>query len=292
MKENILKGKTALITGASSGLGFKISEKFIEQGANLIFCSRSEDRLNSAYNHLNKFRKNHQRILYQAVDISKKDEINSLLENSFKEFQNVDILINNAGIIGPKGNFEELDWEEWRYALDTNFLGSAYFIRKLLPHFKKNNYGRIVQISGGGATQPVPFQSIYAASKAAIVRFIETISLEIEEFNITANCIAPGALNTNITDEMIKAGPEKIGKKFYEKVLEQKRTGGAPIEKAVLLSLALSSDDYPKLNGKLISAIWDDWEKFENYAEILNKSDVYTLRRIIAKDRNYSWGDL
>ena len=142
MKENILKGKTALITCASSGLGFKISEKFIEQGANLIFCSRSEDRLNSAYNHLNKFRKNHQRILYQAVDISKKDEINSLLENSFKEFQNVDILINNAGIIGPKGNFEELDWEEWRYALDTNFLGSAYFIRKLLPHFKKNNYGK------------------------------------------------------------------------------------------------------------------------------------------------------
>ena len=292
MIENILKGKTALITGASSGLGFKISEKFIEQGANLIFCSRSEDKLNSAYNHLNKLRKNHQRILYQAVDISKKEEINSLLENSFKEFQNVDILINNAGIIGPKGKFEELDWEEWRYALDTNFLGSAYFIRKLLPHFKKNNYGRIVQISGGGATQPVPFQSIYAASKAAVVRFIETISLEIEEFNITANCIAPGALNTNITDEMIKAGPEKIGKKFYEKVLEQKRIGGAPIEKAVLLSLALSSDDYPKLNGKLISAIWDDWEKFENYAEILNKSDVYTLRRIIAKDRNYSWGDL
>ncbi len=292
MTENILKGKTALITGASSGLGFKISEEFIKQGANLILCSRSEDKLSSTLNHLNKFRRKYQKIFIQVVDIAKKEEIDLFLENSFKEFESIDILINNAGIIGPKGLFEELNWKEWEYALNTNFLGSAYFIRQLLPHFKKNNYGRVIQISGGGATSPLPFQSIYAASKAAIVRFIETIALENAEFNITANCIAPGALNTKIIDEYIEAGAEKLGKKFYEKVLKQQKSGGAPIEKAVLLSLALSTDCYPKLNGKLISAIWDDWENFDNYAEILNKSDVYTLRRITAKDRNYSWGDL
>ncbi len=292
MENEILKGKTAIVSGASSGIGLKISERFIEKGANVIICSRSEKNLKFAYDHLKILKKKYQKIFIQKTDIAKTDEIDLLLENSFKEFKKIDILINNAGIIGPKGKFEELNWEEWKYALETNFLGSAYFIKQLLPHFKKNNYGRIVQLSGGGATQPVPFQSIYAASKAGIVRFIETIASEISEFNITANCLAPGALNTKITDELLQAGPEKLGKKIYEKVLKQKESGGAPMEKAVSLALALSTNDYPKLNGKLISAIWDDWENIHNYYEILNQTDVYTLRRITAKDRNYSWGDL
>ena len=168
-------------------------------------------------------------------------------------------------------------------------MGSAYLVKKLIPTFKKNNFGRIIQISGGGATSPLPLQSIYAASKAAIVRFIETISLEVKEFNISANCIAPGQLNTKIMDEYLKAGPDKIGKSFYEKVQKQFKSGGAPIEKAVNLALALATEKYPFLRGKLISAIWDDWENFYKFKKELNSSDVYTLRRIIDKDRGFNW---
>ena len=152
----------------------------------------------------------------------------------------------------------------------NKFLRFCVSNKKLIPKFKENNFGRIIQISGGGATSPLPLQSIYAASKAAVVRLIETISLEVKEFNISANCIAPGQLNTRIMNEYLNAGPDKIGKPFYEKVKKQFNSGGAPIEKAVNLALALASEDYPLLRGKLISAIWDDWENFNKYEKELN----------------------
>ena len=134
-------------------------------------------------------------------------------------------------------------------------------------------------------------QSIYAASKAAVVRFVETISLEFKEYNISANCIAPGQLKTRILDEYQKAGPEKIGKSFYEKVQKTINSGGAPIYKATNLALALAAENHPLLRGKLISAIWDDWENFGNFKNELNDSDIFTLRRIIAKDRGLNLGE-
>ena len=289
MTEKSLRQRTTIITGASSGLGFEISKAFLKAGSNLIICSRSKEDLSNALDNLQRFKNPSQKILSLPTDISIENDVDNLITESFKKFKSIDILVNNAGIIGPKGNFEELDWDKWKYALDTNFLGSAYLVKKLIPTFKKNNFGRIIQISGGGATSPLPLQSIYAASKAAIVRFIETISLEVKEFNISANCIAPGQLNTKIMDEYLKAGPDKIGKSFYEKVQKQFKSGGAPIEKAVNLALALATEKYPFLRGKLISAIWDDWENFYKFKKELNSSDVYTLRRIIDKDRGFNW---
>lgn len=292
MKFLKLKNRRALITGASSGLGFEIAKGFINQGADLMICSRSKKNLENAFLALKKLKTEKQKIYMKLADISKKNECDDLLEESLKAFESVDILVNNAGIIGPKGNFENCSWNEWRNTIETNLFGSAYLIKSFLPSFKKNNYGRIIQISGGGATSPMPNVSAYSASKAGIVRFIETIAVELEKFNITANCIAPGALNTKMLEEYLEAGPEKLGEELYKKVLAQKKNGGAPIEKAVKLSVALASENYPKLKGKLISALWDDWENFSEYKDILNESDVYTIRRITARDRNYSWGDL
>lgn len=292
MENKKLINKTALITGASSGLGYEIASSFIKQGANIIICARKEKPLKQTVKELNKIKNNDQKLLYFPIDISNTNEVDYLIAESYKTFTNIEILINNAGIIGPKGEFEKLDWDSWQYALNINFLGSAYLIKKLMPKFKENNYGRIVQISGGGATSPLPYQSIYAASKAAIVRFIETIALEVESYNITANCIAPGQLNTKILKEYLNAGQEKLGHDFYKKVLKQYKSGGAPINKAVDLALALSSEEMPYLKGKLISAIWDDWENINEFYDELNNSDVYTLRRIVAKDRFFNWGDL
>ena len=292
MSKKKLDNKTALITGASSGLGLEISKAFLKEGANLILCSRSLSSLNQQSKELIKIKKPNQEIIFFSTDITNEKEVDNLISKSLSEFKTIEILVNNAGIIGPKGNFEDLDWGEWIYALKTNFLGSAYLIKKLLPNFKKNNYGRIIQISGGGATSPLPYQSIYAASKAGIVRLIETIACEVEDFNISANCIAPGALNTKILDEYIESGPSKLGKKFYQKILKQRELGGAPIEKAVNLSVALASENFPLLKGKLISAVWDDWENIEQFYSELKNTDVYTLRRITAKDRSFKWGDL
>jgi NAD(P)-dependent dehydrogenase (short-subunit alcohol dehydrogenase family) len=157
--------------------------------------------------------------------------------------------------------------------------------RAVLPHFKARRYGKIIQLSGGGATNPLPRISAYAASKAAAVRFAETLAEEVREDHIDVNSIAPGALNTRLLDEVLAAGPEKVGQDFYARSVKQKQTGGAPLQKGAELALFLGSSASDGISGKLISALWDPWADFPRHLEVLRKTDVYTLRRIVPEDR-------
>jgi 3-oxoacyl-[acyl-carrier protein] reductase len=154
---------------------------------------------------------------------------------------------------------------------------------------RKANYGKIINLSGGGATNPLPRISAYAASKAAVVRMNETLAEELKDAHVDVNAIAPGALNTRLLDEVLDAGPEKVGKEFYERSLKQRDKGGAPLEKGGELAVFLASKESDGITGRLISAIWDRWEEFPKWREQMAKNDVYTLRRIVAKDRGLDW---
>jgi 3-oxoacyl-[acyl-carrier protein] reductase len=136
----------------------------------------------------------------------------------------------------------------------------------------------------------MPFQSAYAASKAAVVRFGETLAEEVRPFGITVNAVAPGMLNTRLLDEVLAAGPEKVGQDYYDRAVEQKARGGAPIERAAELCVYLASAESGGISGKLIAAIWDPWETLDERASELQESDIYTLRRIVPADRGKSWG--
>ena len=177
-------------------------------------------------------------------------------------------------------------------AIEINVYGSVLMCRVLIPHFKKQKYGKIVQLSGGGATNPLPNISAYATSKAAIIRFIETLAEEVLSFGIDVNAIAPGALNTGMLQEVIDTGPEKVGKEFYEKALKQKNNGGVPLSFGADLALFLASSASDGITGKLISAVWDKWRDWPNYLKELTDSDAYTLRRIAGRDRGFDWGDV
>jgi 3-oxoacyl-[acyl-carrier protein] reductase len=140
---------------------------------------------------------------------------------------------------------------------------------------KKNNFGRIIQLSGGGATAPMPNFSSYAVSKTGIVRFVESIAEECRRFDISINSVAPGAMNTRMLDIALKAGRKKVGL-HYNKLLKQKKDGGAGFNRAVGLINFLIING--KISGKLISAIWDPWDK-KNFFKKLKDKDIYTLRR-------------
>ena len=165
-------------------------------------------------------------------------------------------------------------------------------VKKLLPHFKKNKKGRIIQISGGGAASSFPFFSSYSISKVGIVRFIENISEEYKKYNIFANSIAPGPINTRMLNEVLNAGPKNVGKKFYEKSLKQLKEGGTNINKIILLIEFLLSKKADGISGKLISVLWDNWKDFSKFKKALNKSDVGTLRRISGRDRGLNFFDI
>ena len=220
MIKEILKGRSAIITGSSQGLGYSIAEEFLFQGANVLICSRNKNELEKAYSNLLKIKSLEQKLIKISGDVSNYLDVQKITDYAISEFSNIEILVNNAGVYGPKGKVEENNLENWKDAFNINLLGSLYPSICLLRHFKDKNYGKIIQISGGGATNPLPNLSCYAASKAAVVRLMETISEEVKHQNIDVNSIAPGALNTRMLDEVIEAGPNIVGKKFYEKILK------------------------------------------------------------------------
>jgi nucleoside-diphosphate-sugar epimerase len=133
--------------------------------------------------------------------------------------------------------------------------------------------------------------SPYSVSKAAIVRFSETLAEEVRGFGIDVNALAPGALNTRMLEEILVAGPKVVGKDFYERSLKQKESGGASIERAVELALFLASSQSDGITGKLISSAWDNWEDWPKHISELDTTDAFTLRRIVGRDRNMHWGD-
>lgn len=286
----ILENRAAIITGANQGLGLAIARAYVEAGASVMICARNADLLEGAHAELSALAASGQTILMQAADVSRRDDVEGLVNRAIETFGQVHILVNNAGIYGPKGGIETIDWDEWVKAIEINLFGSVLLCRALLPHLKAHRYGKIVQLSGGGATNPLPFLSAYAASKAAIIRFAETLAEEVREYHIDVNAIAPGALNTRLLDEILEAGPEKVGQSFYDRMVTQKAKGGTPLEKGASLAVYLASEASDGITGKLISAVWDPWETLAEHKDDL-RGDVYTLRRIVPQDRGMSWGE-
>lgn len=290
--QKILNGKIAIITGANQGLGFEIAKKFILCGADLMICARDKKKLENVTKYLKKLSSSKQKILSKVADISIKKDVNLVVKDTLSQLGGCHILVNNAGIYGPKDNIELINWKDWIKTIEVNLYGSILMCRALIKHFKRQNYGKIIQLSGGGATNPLPNLSAYAVSKAAIVRFIETLAEELRGTGIDVNSIAPGALNTRMLDEILKAGPSKVGKSFYERSLKQKKNGGVSLEKGANLAVFLASKKSDGITAKLISAVWDNWKQWPSHIKELNNTDAYTLRRITGKDRNIKWGDI
>lgn len=291
MNARALENKVAIITGANQGLGFEIARKYIDAGANVCICARNKTLLQEAERQLRAEPGSGQQMLALPADVSKPEEVEAVVRATHDAFGRIDILVNNAAIHGPKGPIEDVDWREWVRAIEINLLGSVLMCRAVLPSFKSQGRGKIIQLSGGGATSPMPRVSAYAASKAAIVRFVETLAEEIKDSGIDVNAVAPGAMNTRLLDDVLQAGPEKVGQAMYERALKQQRDGGSPVEKAAELVVFLGSPESDGISGKLISAVWDPWSSLPEHLEELRGSDIYTLRRIVPKDRGKTWGN-
>ena len=285
-----MTGKICVVTGANSGLGFAATKALAAKGAHVIMACRNAERGEKARLKIQEATDNPHLVL-ELVDLSRMDDVRDFCQRLQEKYTHLDVLINNAGIYGPKGYIEKVNWDEWVKAIEINLFGSILLCRAVIPYFKKKNKGKIIQLSGGGAASPLPLISSYAVSKAAIVRFVENLSEEVKNYNIDINAIAPGPLNTGMLKEVLKAGPQKVGKEFYKKSLKQKETGGTPFSKVCELILFLGSKYSDGIRGKLISALWDDWKNWVNYKQLLQNSDAYTLRRIVGKDRGFEWGD-
>jgi NAD(P)-dependent dehydrogenase (short-subunit alcohol dehydrogenase family) len=305
-----LKNINALITGGSQGLGKVIAEHFLREGANVVICARNKKELSAARDELAK-KFPAQKVSARTCDVSDEKQVSGLVDFALRELGSLQALVLNAGIYGPMGPTESVSLDEWRQATDINLYGVLLPCRAVIPYFKDSYcssrgneaqierksepphvgcYKKIIILSGGGATNPLPNISAYAASKAAAVRLMETLAEELRDFHVDVNAIAPGALKTRFVDQILAAGPEKVGTAFFEKNKKWSEDGAVPLELGARLAVYLASAESDGITGKLISAQWDPWEKLHEFKADLN-SDIYTLRRIVPKDRGKTWGD-
>ena len=284
-----LAGRAAVITDASQGLGRAIAEKFVRAGASVLIAARAQPLLEEVRNELAELAgRGGPQVHAIAGDVSDPAACEHLAREAQRLMPGFDILVNNAGVYGPIGTLDEVNWDEWVRALQINLFGTALMCRAVIPVLKARGYGKIVNLSGGGATAPLPRFSAYAASKAAVVRLTETLADELRDSRIDVNAVAPGALNTRLLDQVLSAGPALAGAQFHARALKQQQDGGTALDKGADLVVFLASAESDGITGRLLSAVWDDWRSLPQRREQLAASDVYTLRRIVPEDRKGS----
>jgi 3-oxoacyl-[acyl-carrier protein] reductase len=291
MTVHSLEGRSAIITGASQGLGVSIARAFTAAGANVAICARDSQALSRARDDLMQSSATRGRVVALEADVSREHDVRRLIESAIDAFGRIHILVNNAGVYGPMGPIDQVDWTEWARSIEINIYGSVLPIRAILPHFRQHRYGKVIQLSGGGATAPLPRVTAYAAAKAAVVRLAESVALDVKDEGIDVNSLAPGALNTRMMSELIAAGPEAVGQAFFDRMRTLADDGGTPLERGAALAVFLASADSDGITGRLLSAPWDPWESLQQHRADLDSSDIYTLRRIVPKDRGKTWGD-
>jgi len=284
-----MKNRYCLITGATRGFGAVLAREFWEAGASLALIARSRDGLERLVANLGK--RSQQEVITLTADLANPEATGKIVSPVRGKFPRLDVLINNAAIQGPIGSFWENDWEEWVKTIQVDLLSPIALCRAVSPWMIEQGGGSIINLSGGGATGPRANFSAYATAKTGLVRFSETLAEELRPYNVRVNCIAPGAMNTAMLNEVVDRGADAAGQKEYAQAVKVKQSGGASMQRVAQLCLFLVSDAARGISGKLISAVWDPITSLPEHLDELSGSDIYTLRRIVPKDRGKTWGN-
>jgi NAD(P)-dependent dehydrogenase (short-subunit alcohol dehydrogenase family) len=268
-----LQDKVCLIAGSSGAIGHAVAERFAREGAHLALTYLTRlpadlERLCIGGN----------RILPMQLDITDQEAIGKATDAICKRFGKIDCLVNCSGVLGPVGTTGEVDAKDWVRAIQVNLIGSFYLTRAVLPSMQGQGQGKIIHFSGGGAAYARPFYTAYSASKAALVRFCESLAEELRDAHIDVNAVAPGPVNSRMW-EQVRSLPEPDDRTAAE-LQRMEATGGVPPERAADLAVFLASDRSNGLSGRLISAIWDEWSTLHHRIPELMKTEAGTLRRV------------
>ncbi|HKP69322.1 MAG TPA: SDR family oxidoreductase [Pyrinomonadaceae bacterium] len=199
----LLQNKTAVVTGASKGIGYAVAEALLAEGASVVICSRNQNDLDTAVERLAK----KGNVAGVACDVRNEDQVRAALTKAVDTFGGLDLLINNAGIGYFGKTVEELSSEEFRQTLETNLFGVFYFCHHAIPLMKKRGGGYIINISSLAGQNPHPKMAAYNASKFALNGFTEALMQEVRQDGIKVSYICPGSVNTDFGGD--EASPEK-----------------------------------------------------------------------------------
>ena len=199
--ETGLRGKTVLITGASQGMGRATAEAFAAEGARLAMCARNQKTLEAAQAEIGSRHKTE--VMVEAVDVTDADKLRRFVGAAAEHFGGIDVAVANAG--GPPAkNFLSLTPDDWRKAVDVNFLSVVTLAREVIPHMQRNRWGRFITITSTSVRQPIPDLLLSNSVRPAVVGLIKSLAIEFGKDGLTFNNIAPGYTATERLSELSK----------------------------------------------------------------------------------------
>ena len=199
MNKYDLNNRVAVVTGGAQGFGLAITERFIEAGAKVIIWDIDEDEVKKAIKKVNS-----ENLSFQIVDVTNFEKISKNLEKIVSQFGKIDIFINNAGISGVNTTLEKYPLDEWSKIVNLNLNAVFYCCKAVVPHMKKNNYGRIVNISSIAGKEGNPNACAYSSSKAAVIGLTKSLGKELALEDIAVNCVTPAVARTKIIEQQTK----------------------------------------------------------------------------------------
>lgn len=251
----MLKDRTALVTGSTSGIGLGIAEALARQGANIILNGLGPaDEIEKLRGRIS--REGGVAVRYNGADISKPDAVEAMVKEVISEFGAIDILVNNAGIqhVAP---IEEFPAEKWDAIIAINLSASFHAIRHALPAMKQRRWGRIINIASAHALVASPFKSAYVAAKHGLAGLTKTVALEAAESGITVNAICPGYVLTPLVEKQIPDTAKARGI-TTEQVVKDVLLAAQPTKQFVTvaqvasLAVYLASDEAASITGAIL----------------------------------------
>ena len=237
-----LSNKIAIVTGASQGIGETIAIEMAKSGATVFCLARNKEALDTT---IKKITENGGKATAFSCDISNNDDFKSIILNIVKEYGSIDILVNNAGI--TKDNLlMRMSDDQWDDVLNINLKGSFTCIRSVIKHMMKKKFGRIINITSIVGITGNAGQANYAASKSGLIGLTKSIAKEVASRGITANCVAPGWIETSMTDQL----STEVKNKFLSQIPAGKIGQSKDIANAVIF---LASDEAEYITGQTIT---------------------------------------
>jgi 3-oxoacyl-[acyl-carrier protein] reductase len=236
-----LKGKVALITGASKGLGRAIAEEFAKEGVHVSICARGEEDLAKAAAGLRQYGVT---VVVTQADVTKMDDVQHVLDETIQHLGRIDVLVNNAGDAWV-GHMVTTTDEEWRYCMEVNLYSAVRFTRGVVPHMRQHGGGRIINMSTVGGHTPGGPVVDYNSAKAALLAFSKTLSFELAPDNILVNSVCPAFIHSPLWERLADSLVSVVGnsrEEVYQNLAQQfvalKRFGREEEVSALVVFLA------------------------------------------------------
>jgi 3-oxoacyl-[acyl-carrier protein] reductase len=192
-----LRGKSAVVTGSSKGIGYAVAEALVRADANVIVCARNAEEVKNAARTLDGLGKG--RVVGVTCDLRQYDDARMLIRTAVEEFDRLDVLVNNAGV-GHFAPVDEITVEQWQQTLETNLSGVFYACHEAVPEMRRRDGGWIINIASLAGKNPFAGGSAYNASKFGLVGFSEAMMLDVRDYGIRVSCIMPGSVATHFND--------------------------------------------------------------------------------------------